>query len=317
MEGAPTPTVVGDIAQRLRVDSWTAEVVTAFEARGVLSILLKGPALVAWLYPQDRHLRTYCDVDLLVAPGDRERAVEVLNAAGLRPSSHPRLAADGHHAVSFSRVSDGATVDLHHSLHGMRNVPANDVWEAASRDASSLQVAGVQVRVLGPTMRLLLVALHPRAIDGPASQPCLDLTRALQVSTTAEWEAAIALAERLGIVHEVAARLRARPDSGWLLERLGDQPAARRFHLIGAVDSGAAPGSVLSLEQLLSTPSLRGRMRYAWAKLAVGRSELSGPAARVLAATHNLALARITHAAILAVRLPGAIAAWRRQRYGA
>ena len=307
-----TPAIVGDIGQRLRVDLWTAEMVTAFEARGVRSILLKGPAIVAWLYPRDRHRRTYLDVDLLVAPDDRALAVELLTAAGMSPSSHPRLAEDGHHALSFFRPGDGATVDLHHSLHGMRSVPAAEVWETANRDAQTMQVAGVTVRVLGPAMRLLLVALHPRVLDGPASQPWLDLTRALEVSSAADWDAAIALAEQLGIVHEVAARLRARPDTGWLLERLGDQPPARRFRLVGAVDSGAAPGSVLTVEQLLSTPSLRGRVRYAWAKLAVGTSELSGLAARVFAVTHSLALARITHAAALMTRLPAAIAAWRR-----
>jgi Uncharacterised nucleotidyltransferase len=298
----------------LRVDAWTAEVVNAFGAHGVQSILLKGPAIVAWLYPRDPHRRTYCDADLLVSPGDRARAVELLLAAGFRPSSQPRLPEDGHHAVSFRRGSDGASVDLHHSLHGMRNVRARDLWEAATRDAQDLRVARVPVRVLGPTMRLLHTALHLRAVDGPASQPWLDLTRALEVSSAEEWEAAIGLAQRLGITHELSARLRLRPDTGWLLERLGDQPPARRFHLIGAVDSGRAPGAVLSLEQLLSTPSLRGRTRYACAKLAVGRSELSGPAARVLAATQSLTLARATHAATIAARLPGALAAWRREQ---
>lgn len=312
----PTRRVIADVAQRLRVDTWTAEVVTAFAAGGIQPILLKGPATVAWLYPRDRHLRTYCDADLLVAPDDRTRAVELLIAAGMRPSPHPRLAEDGHHAVSFSRASDGATVDLHHSLHGMRNVPASVVWEAATSDTQVLQVAGVAVRVLGPAMRLLHVALHPRAVDGPESQPWLDLTRALEVSSAEEWERAITLAERLGITDEVSARLRARPDTGWLLERLGAQPTARRYHLIGSVDSGRAPNAVLSVENLLSTPSLRGKLHYARAKLAVARSELSPPAARVLAATHRLSLARMAHAATLAARLPSAIFAWNRERHG-
>ena len=312
----PCPAVVADIAQRLRVDTWTAEVVSAFEAREVQPILLKGPAIVAWLYPRDRHLRTYCDVDLLVSPDDRPRAVELLTAAGMTPSPHPRLPEDGHHALSFFRPSDGAIVDLHHSLHGMRDVPTTELWDEACRDTQTLEVAGVPVRVLGSTMRLLLVALHPRAVDGPASQPWIDLTRALEVTTAQEWEPAIRLAERFGITHELTARLRVRPDTGWLLERLGNQPSARRFHLIGAVDSGAAPTAVLSVEQLLSTPSLRGRAHYVWAKLAVERSELSGPAGRVLAATHSLVLARITHVATLAIRLPAAIAAWRREHDG-
>ena len=309
-----TRAVVGDIAHRLRVDAWTAEVVTAFEARGVRSILLKGPAIAAWLYPRDRHLRTYRDVDLLVAPGDRACAVELLTTAGMRPSSRPRLAEDGDHAVTFHRASDGATVDLHHSLHGMRSVPATDLWETASRDARSLSVAGVQVRILGPTMRLLHTALHPRAVDGPESQPWVDLTRALEVSSDQEWEAAVTLAARLGVTHELRARLRVRPDTGSLLERLGDQPRARRYHLVGAVDSGRAPTAVLSIEQLLSTPSLRGRARYVWAKLAVERSELSPAAERVHAATRSLRLARLMHAVILAVDLPRALAAWRREQ---
>jgi len=52
-------------ALSLHLDAVTAEVVEAFRAVGVRTILLRGPAVGKWLY-QEVGDRSYVDVDLLV-----------------------------------------------------------------------------------------------------------------------------------------------------------------------------------------------------------------------------------------------------------
>ena len=57
------------LVRRMVIDAVTAEVVGAFAAVGIPSILLKGPALVRWLYPAGEG-RPYLDSDLLVPHAD-------------------------------------------------------------------------------------------------------------------------------------------------------------------------------------------------------------------------------------------------------
>src|SRR4051812_27772658 len=65
----------GVLANTLRIDWGTAEVLRTFEAGGVKSLLLKGATFARWLYTNDDP-RPYGDCDLLVRPGDFERARE-------------------------------------------------------------------------------------------------------------------------------------------------------------------------------------------------------------------------------------------------
>jgi hypothetical protein len=65
------------------VDVVTAEVVGALRGEGVPSILLKGPAISAWLYGEETAApRTYDDLDLLVPPQAAERSHRLLEGLG-------------------------------------------------------------------------------------------------------------------------------------------------------------------------------------------------------------------------------------------
>ena len=70
-------------ADRIRIDAATAEVLRAFDAAGVGSLLLKGPALSGWLYAADEP-RSYLDSDLWIRPVDASQAERVLRALGFR-----------------------------------------------------------------------------------------------------------------------------------------------------------------------------------------------------------------------------------------
>ena len=66
----------------LQLDLLAAEVAGAFGERGIRVILLKGPALAAWLY--EDAFRGYGDVDLLLEEGRMGDAEEALAELGFR-----------------------------------------------------------------------------------------------------------------------------------------------------------------------------------------------------------------------------------------
>src|SRR4051812_17861753 len=136
-------------ALSLRVDSVTAEVVRAFEAAGVPSILLKGAALREWLY-DDGAVRSYGDSDLLVPWDSWETAQGVLRDLGfedaLAPLDHPRMQSVESHPW---RRGDDAEVDLHASFFGIE-APPETAWRQLEPRTQQLTVGGHEVRVLDP-----------------------------------------------------------------------------------------------------------------------------------------------------------------------
>src|SRR5215218_9379251 len=79
--GAPPPALL--IAANLAVDVVTAEVFEALRGEGVASMLLKGPAISAWLYGEETEApRTYDDLDLLIPPDSAEHSHRVLARLG-------------------------------------------------------------------------------------------------------------------------------------------------------------------------------------------------------------------------------------------
>src|SRR5436309_12240895 len=132
-------------AATLAVDGVTAEAVGALDEAGIPSLLLKGPAVAAWLYPP-AEVRRYTDVDLLVPAGCLAAAEEVLAGRGFRYVFEGDDAVEAPaHARTWLRGDDPA-VDLH---TGLRRLPAapDDVWEVLSEGAGTLAVASASVRV--------------------------------------------------------------------------------------------------------------------------------------------------------------------------
>ncbi len=303
------------IALRLQVDGWTAEVVGAMHGEGIRPILLKGPVIARWLYPDEPAARGYCDCDLLVGPDDGERARALLEALGFVVQPHPALAPDEHHARIFIRPADGANVDLHRTLHGMQAVADARVWAAARRHLETMELAGAVVDVPDPVLRALIVALHPEPQDGPQSKPWRDLARALGRADDGVWRAALALARELGIEGELAARLRRLPAGAQLADRLGvTATGSAYYNVLGAVNAGRAPRGVLTIANLRALPPGSARRRYVISKLAPPAERRSdGPTAGGHAAAGTL-IGRALRIPALAVGLPRALWVYRRER---
>jgi hypothetical protein len=132
-----------------------------FEAAGgVEHRVLKGPA-VAHLDELDPSLRTFADLDLLVAAEDLDRAVAAITThGGRRPWAERRPGYDRRFAKSVTLTcTDGVELDLHRSLadgvHGFR-IPLERLFATPDR----FDVGGQQVTALGSVHRLLHAAYH-------------------------------------------------------------------------------------------------------------------------------------------------------------
>jgi putative nucleotidyltransferase-like protein len=214
---------------QLGLDAATAEVIAALDAKGIRSILIKGPTISRWLY-EDHDLRGYGDIDLLVSPADQAGTALILSElgftlwhGGLTPDEISELGAErgiAWHALKWVRSSPPISVDLHRTIPGV-GVDPSDLWDALARDSQRLTVSGRAVEVPGEPAQALIVALQA-AKDGVASQKAVaDLGRALALVRAPVWRDAARLAERLQALPAFTAGLLLLPDGEARAERLG------------------------------------------------------------------------------------------------
>lgn len=178
---------------------------------------MKGPVIAEWLYAGAARL--YGDSDLLVAPGDWDRAVAALEAQGFRdalsPMAHPRMESIA--STAFVRGND--TVDLHCTLAGLDG-PPEEVWKGFSQDCRTQTVGGRTVRVPARPATLMHVALHA-SHHGDAEKVVEDLRRALRHGSREEWVQAADLARRLDGLPAFASGLRRLARGAALAHELG------------------------------------------------------------------------------------------------
>jgi len=214
------------VARRMQVDRVTGEVVSAMDAAGIPTILLKGPSIARWLYPDGG--RFYADTDLLVRASDHAGAGDALRAIGFVDRF------DGFHPVerrthpveetAFVRPGRPADrredeVDLHRNLPGLPT-PDERLWEVLDGETSTLPVGGRNVRVLNRAGVALHVVLHA-VQHGFGLHTDEDLRRAIAAMPAADWGPVAALAGRLGVDNVLGLGLRHHPRGGEIADALG------------------------------------------------------------------------------------------------
>lgn len=213
-----------DAANCLRVDCATLEAVAALRTAGVRPLLLKGPVIANWLYPQGLSERAYNDADLLVAPNEYATARDVLVDLGYHPVPASGLRfrhSVARHAECWFRDRDVAAIDLHRTIHGTERVDPVAVWAAATNEAGTVDVLGIPIDTPGEAFRLLHLVLHLRPKDRPGSRAWTDLERAIAAIPAERWKPAVQLATALGVDDQVGALLRLIPSGESLADHLG------------------------------------------------------------------------------------------------
>lgn len=291
-------------AHCLQVDQWTAEVFGALHAHGLRPVLLKGPPVARWLYPDDPAARRYLDVDVLLGPSEIEEARAVLGQLGFQRRSAELADEVQVHAQQWDREGDGAAVDLHRTIHGCERLVDDVVWAEVNKATRLLEVGAVVVATPRPAVLTLHLALHLTADDSPGSQAWLDLAKAVDQVDRGVWREAADLARRLGIDGEVGAKIRML--SPTLAAELGLTGPPPLQLLLAREGAGA-----VAVGRLGELKGIGKKARYCLQKLFPPRSYLhaSSPAPRRPSDGNPSRLRRVGWCLL---HLPAAVAGWRR-----
>jgi len=229
-------------AHALALDVMTAKAVEALRRAGVRSIVLKGPSIARWLYAEGSP-RPYADTDLLVSPAELESAGRALESIGYSLVIDDRISpmADPHH-LEWRHGTDGARLDLHWRLAGIRS-PPELAWQRFAAATETTQLAGTEVEFLGVPARVLHLALHARQDVVVRAKPLEDLRRGVRLLDEPCWRAAAELAAGLDATDAFAAGLRAIPEGAAMAADLA-LPAARLSTVVEMRAAGASLRSV-------------------------------------------------------------------------
>jgi putative nucleotidyltransferase-like protein len=259
----PLPPAIQAMGRTMGADRVTAEVVTAFRAKGIESILLKGPAIAQWLYDEGA-LRPYADCDLLVPPDDFVRGETVLADLGFEREGLDTIPGDWpKHARTWYR-DDGGNVDLHRTFVGV-GVTDAQLWEQFSSRTEIMKVAGTDVRVLSKPGRALVLTLHAAKDGARVGKARHDLGHALERVPLEVWREAAALAVRLEASPAFAAGLRLVLDGRRLADELGlpsEIPMETALR-----QRGGAPPFAVGIEWLATTPGVMRKVALIGRKL--------------------------------------------------
>jgi hypothetical protein len=303
----PVSQAMLQVAHSLTVDLLTVEVVSAFRQRGVPSILLKGPTIANWLYPDGRP-RPYGDCDLLLPPEHTASAQEVLLRLGFHygyESLGPGALEEG---LFWTRGLD--TVDLHSTLQGI-NADPDRVWAVLSRHVQQERVGGLEVDALSLAARAMHVALHAAQHGRRDAVPMQDLARALELVPIEMWQEATRIAMQLDAAGSFATGLSLLPRGETVVQRLGIE---KDSSVRGLLFADTAPTVSFTLEELRTTSGIVGKLRLVARKAFPTRAHmrLYWPLAR--RGTLGLAAAYCTRIATKLGKLVPALIAWSRAR---
>jgi Uncharacterised nucleotidyltransferase len=246
----------------LAIEAATAEIVRAFGNGGVRSIVLKGPALVRWLYA-DEGARSSTDVDVLVSPRAFDRAEEVLMELGYELRSLEGISHDRPWNAHTWHGPRGIGVDLHRALVGVGASP-DDAWHVLTAELETMRMVGTPVEVLGPTARALHVALHAAQHGIRYPKALSDLERALELLPPATWRHAAELAVRLDAVPAFSAGLRLLPAGAAFVDSIAlSKPETVEAVLLASSPPQTAGG----FEWLARVPGVRAKTQLMVRKL--------------------------------------------------
>jgi hypothetical protein len=307
-EHGPAQLAVQDAARSLGIDRVTAQLVDALDGAGVPCIVLKGPSVALWLYDA-AGARSYCDSDILVPPFSLAAAESILRSLGFW-SPLDGAADDEHedHAIPWLRARDGACIDLHTTLGGLRGRAAR-VWAVLDRRTQNMSVGGRDVRVLDPAARALHLALHAAQSGVASPKPLHDLARGLQRLPREVWVDAADLAATLDGIDAFACGLRLLPEGVELADglRLPDSIPVRV-----ALRATTPPPLALGFATLCEMTGLRSRCRFVVHKLLPSRAYVRFHFPRARRGRFGMWLGYGQRWLWIARRSPIAYRAWRR-----
>jgi hypothetical protein len=179
-----------------------ARIARHFESNNLRAIPYKGPVLAQAVYG-DPGLRSYSDLDFLIAPADFARAKQMLAELGYRPTSEQTAAVERFWLwAGYERSFDGAAgkhlVELQWALlpyfYGV-DLPVEDLAARAGR----ISIGECEVACLSPEDCVIVLCLHAAKHLWTRLIWLSDIVEAASLETV-DWSLVSARAEEFGIV---------------------------------------------------------------------------------------------------------------------
>jgi hypothetical protein len=127
---------------------------------GIVPLILKGARYLIAPVASWSEARTFRDIDILLHPGDADRAFALLVAEGYRPGA--AYMRNYHHLPDLQRQGEPASVELHTaalSMNGQTAMSTDFVWRHATKSADG------SFFVLAPKWQALHCLLHHQLCD--------------------------------------------------------------------------------------------------------------------------------------------------------
>jgi hypothetical protein len=269
-------------------------ILNAFEAREILAIPYKGPALAASVYG-NLALREFNDLDILIHRGDVPKAKEVLTSMGYqarywltRTQEAAFLRSQREHP--FRRDDGKSVVELHWGIAERHFFPLDTerLWERVNR----IPLAGNTILNLSPEDMLLILCAHGTRHAWERLEWVCDVAELIRVRREdMGWEQLIAQARALGsermlllglflandllgatLPKKVSERVRADPTVKALAERTCEQLFQETDHPTGFLKGHEGAPAFHSLHFKVRE-HLRDRIRYFVSKMTALRGE--------------------------------------------
>ena len=153
---------LASVRQSLFLEAETRRILAALDQAGCQSLLLKGSALAWWLYAAPG-LRACNDIDLLVAPAQRQAAIKALAGLGYRPQGLPAAGDLCGFEVTLTPQDPQRPrleVDLHWALSNAPLFAFRFDFETLYAARQRLSGLGPGAYGLGPVHAFLHAAMH-------------------------------------------------------------------------------------------------------------------------------------------------------------
>ncbi len=238
-----------------------AELLPELETAGCAPVVVKGPALAVAVYG-DLSSRPFGDVDVVVEPGTRTRACDVLEARGYVPAPPVPEAwqeawRQSTHEQLFRREGSPLLVDLHWELTARGYGYSMRLAEVRSR-LERVDTGACPVWTLGPEDTLLFLCVHGTKHDWAVLSWLVDVAELVRGQPDLDWDAVRRWSRVPGRRRPVQLGLH-------LAHRLLGAPVPAEVLASGAQDAEVA-ALVAEVEQALRDPSSASR-RGPWSGL--------------------------------------------------
>lgn len=185
------------------------ELIAAFAARGINTLVLKGAAMIARYY-SDVGTRPLGDFDLLVPFDQTSQAVNLLVELGWRGDKPLHLLTEDQrapfHGMGYRHEKKAIGCDLHWHIMHLHLSPTYDapMWEASL----PLQVGNAQCRILCPEHLLVHIFFNGCINESGSNVRWLpDALLVLRQSNAIDWDRLVAHCQRLEFVQPAAVML--------------------------------------------------------------------------------------------------------------